>query len=57
MDYRKGEVGNVTPIINRMCRRCGTHWHGPSGAVAIYTRAEWEAWINEPHPAAGARDE
>ncbi|MDO9402057.1 MAG: hypothetical protein Q7T46_11520 [Polaromonas sp.] len=32
---------------NRMCLKCGHHWYGPMDAIKEYTRAEWDAWVNE----------
>ena len=46
MNYWKGAL----LVLNRMCRRCGTHWWGEPGAVKRFTRAEWDAEMNSPDP-------
>jgi len=31
--------------MNRMCLRCGVHWFKDK----IYSRADWETWVNSLH--------
>lgn len=45
---------NSHPFIrmtNRVCNACGAHWFGAPGDVTRYSRAEWDARINEPEAA------
>ena len=30
-----------------MCATCGAHWFGHGDEVRIFTKREWDAWINE----------
>ena len=50
MDYIRGwssDEGGVTQHVNRVCDKCLQHWAGPVEAVKEYTRAEWDAYLDE----------
>jgi hypothetical protein len=35
-----------SPIVNRVCLTCLTHWYGEAGvAVFEFPRRVWEAWM------------
>lgn len=55
MDYPKmilDEPGRTERRINRVCSRCWSHWFGPPNAVKLFTKREWDAWIEQPTSAA-----
>ncbi len=47
MDHGGGPFGEKVQTANRMCLKCGQHWYGPMDAIKEYTRAQWDAWVNE----------
>ena len=43
MDYWTGyKPGHGERVVNRVCLRCGQHWHGGRE----YTRREWDALLD-----------
>lgn len=42
--------GDQQRTANRMCLKCQQHWYGPIGAIKEYTRAEWDAYVNDVEP-------
>lgn len=48
MDHTVGS-GNLdcTPMVNRMCLTCGTHWYGEAKrAVFEIPQRVWDRWMN-----------
>lgn len=39
--------GMGTRIVNRVCLKCKTHWHGYGDDVREYTRQEWDQLLEE----------
>lgn len=47
MDHTLGHYEDTRPMVNRMCRRCKTHWYGEAGvAVFEMPRAVWDRWMD-----------
>lgn len=48
MDHKVGSSSiDCSPMVNRMCLTCGTHWYGDSGqAVFEMPQRVWDRWMN-----------
>jgi hypothetical protein len=38
---------NSTPIVNRVCLHCYSHWYGEAENIKQYSKKEWDKYINE----------
>lgn len=48
MDHKLGSSSlDCTPMVNRMCLTCGTHWYGDAEqAVFEMPHRVWDRWMN-----------
>ena len=52
LDHKKWTHNSIDPnetewVVNRVCIHCYRHWYGPENNVKVYSKSEWDKWMDE----------